>query len=385
MNNIFWVKRLGKIGGVETFIYELAKMFSDYDLVIYYEEIDQEQLKRLKQYVRCIKYHGEKLKCKKFFMNYDISIIDNVDAEEYIEMVHCVFKHNKLKPHTHPKITKYFAVGKEAAESFEEITGLKCEVVHNPITIEEPKRFLKLISATRLDADKGKILERTVKLANELEKNNIPYIWHIFTTSTDTIKNPNITYMKPSLDIRDYIVDYDYLVQLSDTEAFCYSVLEALNLNVPCIVTDIPCFKEMKLKNKINGYVLDFDMQNIPVNEIYNEIPKFSYQPLKDEWFDKIEKIKSNYKEERKMKVKVKCIKNYHDTQKGKLVTPNDEPFVVELARAEELVEAGVCEIVEKPVEIVKDLKEKAEEVTEKVKEEVKKVEAKVKKATKKK
>ena len=126
-------------------------------------------------------------------------------------------------------------------------------------------------------------------------------------------------------------------------------------------------------------------MENIPVNEIYNEIPKFSYQPLKDEWFDKIEKIKSNYKEERKMKVKVKCIKNYHDTQKGELVTPNDEPFVVELARAEELVEAGVCEIVEKPVEIVKDLKEKAEEVTEKVKEEVKKVEAKVKKATKKK
>lgn len=348
MINIFWVNKLQTIGGVETFIYELAKLFSDYDFVIYYEQIDDEQLKRLKKFVRCVKYNGEKLKCKKLFMNYDISIIDNVEAEEYIEMVHCVFKHNKLKPHVHPKITKYYAVGKEACDSFKELTGLDCEVLHNPLTIEEPKKILRLISATRLASDKGKILQRTKMLAAELEKNNIPYIWHIFTTSEDTLKNPNIIYMKPRLDIRNYISSSDYLVQLSDTEAFCYSVLEALSLNIPCIVTHIPCFEEMGMKQGVNGYILDFDMKNIPIKDIYNHIPKFSYQPLKNEWLDKIEKIKSNYKEERRMKVKVKCIKDYLDMQLEKPITTKDDPFVVELARSEELVAAGVCEIVEK-------------------------------------
>lgn len=86
------------------------------------------------------------------------------------------------------------------------------------------------------------------------------------------------------------------------------------------------------------------------------------------------------------MKVKVKCIKNYFDTkQKGKLVKATDEPFVVDLERAKELVNAGVCEIIEKPVEVVKDLKEKAEEVGTKVKEEVEKVVEKAKKTTRKK
>jgi glycosyltransferase involved in cell wall biosynthesis len=48
--------------------------------------------------------------------------------------------------------------------------------------------------------------------------------------------------MTPRLDIRDYIADADYLVQLSDTEAWSYSVLESLSLGTPVITTPIPCF-----------------------------------------------------------------------------------------------------------------------------------------------
>ena len=242
MNNIYWVGNLNIIGGVETFLYELAKMFKDYDLVIYYNNIPDIQLNRLKKYVRCIKYNGEKLKCKKLFMNYDISIIDNVEAEEYIELIHCVFKYNKLQPHTHKKITQYYAVSKEACESFKEITGEQCKIIHNPLQIDKPKKMLRLISATRLASDKGKLVERMQILINELEKNNIPYEWKIFTNDLNNLKGKGIICMKPTLDIRNYIADSDYLVQLSDTEAFCYSVLESLYLNTPVIVTPIPCF-----------------------------------------------------------------------------------------------------------------------------------------------
>ena len=287
-----------------------------------------------------------------------------------------------IKPNTHPKLTKYLGVSKQVCKTYKEVTGFDTELVYNPIEIDKPKKVLNLISATRLSAEKGK--NRMKKLANILNEAGIPYLWLIFTDDINAIENPNIIYMKPRLDIINFIANADYLVQLSDNEGYCYSVVEALSVETPVIVTDCPVFKEIGV-NKNNGFILDFDLSNVPIEEIYKGLPKFEYTPKKDVWGDILEKGKSTYKEERKMKAKVKCTKNYFDTKLDKLVTPNDEPFVVELARAEELVEAGVCEIVEKPVEIVKDLKEKAEEVTEKVKEEVKKVEAKVKKATKKK
>lgn len=357
INNIYWVGNLNVIGGVETAIYELAKQFQDYDFVIYYNSIPQNQLKRLQKYVRCVKYKGEKLKCRKFFCNYDISIIDNVEAEEYIEIVHCVFKYNKLKPHTHDKITKYYAVGKEACDSFKEITGKECEVLHNLLNIDKPNKILKLLSATRIASDKGKIVQRMQKLANELDSNNIPYQWLIFTNGQHLVNGKGIVYCQPRLDIRDFIVECDYLVQLSDTEAFCYAVLESLYLHTPVIVTPIPCFNEMGVENGKNGYILDFDMKEIPIFEIYNKIPKFEYQPLKNEWEDMIIKVKGNYKEEMKMKFKVKALINFNDLEEKKQRTIGDE-FECSKIRCDYLLE-------HKAVEVIEEIKEEPKETIE--------------------
>lgn len=356
INNIYWVGNLNVIGGVETFMYELSKMFTDYDFVIYYRNIPTNQLKRLQQYVKCVKYKGEKLKCKKFFMNYDISIIDNVESEEYIEIIHAVFKYNKAKPHTHDKITKYYAVSKEACESFKEITGKECEVLHNPLNIEKPIKTLKLISATRVASDKGKIVERMQKLVNELEANDIPYQWLIFTNGQHLVHGKRIIYCEPRLDVRNFVAECDYLVQLSDTEAFCYSVLESLYLNTPVIVTPIPCFiDEMGVENGKNGYVLDFDMKEIPIFEIYNKVPKFNYQPFKNEWEDKIIKVKGNYKEEMKMKFKVKALINFNDLEANKKRVIGEE-FECSKLRADYLLE-------HKAIEIIEEIKEKTTKV----------------------
>ena len=357
INNVYWVGKLGQIGGIETFIYELAKQFKDYDLVIYYKDIEKNQLERLKQFVKCIKYNGETINCKKFFCNYDISIIDNVEADEYIQIVHCVFSHNKLKPHTHDKITKYYAVGQEACDSFKQITNKECEVLHNLLNIEEPKRVLKLISATRLASDKGKLAERMQKLADELEANDIPFIWLVFTNGGHLIENKNVVYLEPRLDIRNYIASSDYLVQLSDTEAFCYSVLESLYLNIPVIVTDIPCFQEMHVRNEINGYIVDFDMKDIPIYNIYNNIPKFKYEKFKNEWDNMIIKEKSTYEKEKEMKVKVKCtkLKGYDDIQLKRHIEYNEE-YIVEKERADYLKQHNAIEILEEIQEEKKDV-----------------------------
>lgn len=53
--NIYYFKRIAAMGGIETFLNELAMKYKDIDLTIVYKEAAPEQLKRLKKLVRCIK------------------------------------------------------------------------------------------------------------------------------------------------------------------------------------------------------------------------------------------------------------------------------------------------------------------------------------------
>lgn len=345
MKNVFYFWNINQIGGIETFFYYLAKKYQDWDITIYYKTGDPKQIERLKQYVRVKQYKGEHIKCDRAFFNFNLETIDNFEADELIQIAHGDYKAMGIKPPTNKKITKYLGVSKQVCKTFKEVTGFDIELAYNPIQIDKPKKVLNLISATRLTKEKGK--NRIKKLAAMLDKEEIPYIWTIFTDDINAIDNPNIVYMKPRLDIINYIANADYLVQLSDNEGYCYSVVEALSVGTPVIVTDVPVFKEIGV-NKNNGFILDFDLSNVPIDQIYKGLPKFEYKPKEDNWVDILEKGTSIYKEELKMKVKVKCIKNYTDMQLNKSVTTNDDPFVVNSVRAEELVGAGVCEIVER-------------------------------------
>ena len=46
--NIFYFDRLNKIGGVETFFYEIAKKYCDNDITVFYSYGDLKQIQRLK-------------------------------------------------------------------------------------------------------------------------------------------------------------------------------------------------------------------------------------------------------------------------------------------------------------------------------------------------
>lgn len=344
MKNIFYFRKINKIGGIETFFYQLAKKYKDYDITIYYNDGDPKQIKRLKKYVRVKKYQGEEIVCDKAFFNFNIDIINNVKANEYIQIVHGDYKAMNIKPNTHSKITKYLGVSKQVCKTFKEVTGFDCELIYNPIQIDKPRKVLNLISATRLTAEKGK--NRIIKLANLLEENNIPYLWTIFTDDTNSIKNPNIIYMKPKLDIINYIANADYLVQLSDNEGYCYSVIESLCVGTPVIVTDCPVFKELGIKDGENGFILDFDLSNINIKAIYENSLKFKYEPNKDIWYKYLAEGESEYQKELKTKCKVQCIENFYDIENNnKLRTKEDDPFIVNKVRAEELEQLGLVKI----------------------------------------
>lgn len=156
--NIFYVSNFNSIGGVETYIYELARKYKDHDITVIYKTGDRKQIKRIKKYVRIIKYRGEQIKCKKAFFNYETDIIDNIEAEEYIQLIHAMLKTQGINPRVNPKITKYLCVSESAGKEWEELTGIKPTLCRNPleITAEEQKPILWLISATRLTAEKRK-------------------------------------------------------------------------------------------------------------------------------------------------------------------------------------------------------------------------------------
>ena len=293
--NIFYFDRINKIGGVETFFYEIAKKYCDNDITIFYSYGDMEQIRRLKKIVRVKKYTGQKIKCKNAFFNYNLKPIDNVIADKYYEIIHANYEQMGIQPNIHSKINEYIGVSQDVCDAFTRLTGLPCKLCYNPITIEKPKRVLYLVSATRLTREKGK--DRILKLAKALDDAGIPYIWIIFTNDTKIIKHPRIIFMEPQLNIRDYIVKADYVVQLSDTEAYCYTMIESLLLKVPVIVTPWPVLKELNIDEKC-GFILPFDMTNIPAKEIYEKEFDIKYTPPKDIWNNFIYPMKSTYKEE---------------------------------------------------------------------------------------
>ncbi|MBR4623346.1 MAG: hypothetical protein IKO45_04930 [Clostridia bacterium] len=341
--NIFTINHINKIGGVESWLYYIAKKYSDRDITIFYGVGDPDQIERLRKYVRVVKYDGEKkIKCKRAFFNYSMMGIDNIEAEEYIYVIHADYRLQNITPELHPKLNRFIAVSKTAQESFKAIFGVDVELMYNPLVVETPRKVLRLISATRLSSEKG--YPRMVKLAEALKNADIPYTWDVYTY--DDVKTELFNKCKPRLDIMDIIADHDYLVQLSSSEASCYAIREALMLKVPCIATNIETFRENGVVNGKTGWLLPLDMHNIPVQEIYKGLPPFEYKDFPDKYGALLGKNKSTYKRTENPSVKVKAIQTYRDIELNRILALG-ETAEMPYKRAVYLESRGFVELIE--------------------------------------
>ena len=365
-DNIIYARNIHEIGGVETYVYELAKKYQDYDVAVVCKTIAPQQLERLKKFCRVYIHTDEKIECKVIITNWDTSILEyvNSDAKKYT-VLHTDYS-NSTEILGLPKDRKditYIGITEDGKKKFEDITGIDRTILcRNPLKIEEDEPTLILMSATRLTKIKDN--GRHLKLAEALERQGIKFIWYIFTTdeynSNPLWENKNIMHMKNRLDLGLFYKNADWYVQLSSCEGDSYSLKEALYRGTPIVVCELPYFKEIGIKNNENALFYNIDNSN--ADEVASKMAKpfkFEFEPVKDD-YDKIMIAgKSIYKEELKMKVKVQCIKNYYDMEQKKTFTPDDKPFTVNAVRAEELVNAGVCELVEKLDEPKEELVEK--------------------------
>ena len=375
-SNIFYFSKISKIGGTEQFLYEIAKKYHKYDITIFYDEADIKQIKRLRKYVRCLKHiKGNLVKCKKAFLNFNIDMIDDIEAEEYIFVSHAIYQELGYKPPIeHPKLTKFIGVSQYASDKIEEYgrkLGMEIEATkcYNPLTLEEPKKVPIIVSAARLD-DNTKGGKRTIELIKALDRycveNDRQYLWLIFTNKTShKINSPNAVYMKPRIDVRPYIAMADFIGVLSnDMETFGYTNEEGLGYGVPLISTPLTILDELGVTDDMK-IVLDWDCSN--VDEVARliferKMKPFKYELPKDNWESILVKEKSSYEEEKNMKVKVRCRCRYVDVELSKEAgyevyinpDPTDENYerVISRKRADEILEntasvGGAIEIIE--------------------------------------
>ena len=112
----------------------------------------------------------------------------------------------------------------------------------------------------------------------------------------------------------------DYVVQLSDVKAFCYTIQEALQLKKPVLTTPIKVLPEVGVKDGENGYILPFDLDEMTDEDVerIKNIPKVS------EFDDQTEKIVKKW---RKLLGNCKPTHSYKYDDSKKMIICNASAF----------------------------------------------------------
>lgn len=309
-----YISRYNIIGGVEKFVFNFTKRMSKhYDILFLFDWVEyQNSLFEINKFSSVEKIDYKKIYKFDYFVNstaWGFSPYNNIQAEKVIQVVHADYRHVienwNFKYKKHEKVTHHVCVGEIVKEGFETVTGLKCDsIIYNLLDNEiilhdKPKHDkLTLITCSRISGEKG--FDRMLKFADILDQNKIDYVWNIYSNNAHAYAQQVIKQFKDkkkvnfkgvTTDPLTEIRKHDYLVQLSDTEGFAYSVYEALQTKTPCLITPFASGNE-QIQHGINGYILPFDLKDVNLSEIINKIPVVdSFEELgkEEDWINLFE------------------------------------------------------------------------------------------------
>lgn len=346
---VIWTKSIDMVGGIESFIYNFcACMREKYNIVVLYERINELQKAKITKYARCVQNEPNKVVvCDTLIVNrIGDNIAPNIKYEKIVQIAHCI----RQQPtwHIPQRRDAIVCVSNASKQSFGD-EGKKAKVINNLLYDEHTEKALLLVSATRVNAsDKGGNDDRMRKLAKLMKDRGIKFVWLYWGNMALHNAPEGMIYMGVDMNIKPYIKMADYLVQLSDSEAFSYSLLESLCLGTALIVTPLSQNKDMKIKDGVNAHIVPFDFDESYDVEKFKDIPKFNYkydnQKLIDKWVDVIENtVPAVYDLQKPVFVKV--VVTYQDLQIGRILSEG-EVIQMESERADELSRKGLVEIV---------------------------------------
>jgi hypothetical protein len=189
-----------------------------------------------------------------------------------------------------------------------------------------------------------------IDFAKALKGYGVPFIWLIFTDRVMNNAVDGMVFMNMTMNVAPFLAKADYLVQLSDSEAFCYSMVEALELGTPVITTPVDVLDEIGIEDGVNGYIVPFDM-NISKKTMQNiteRIPDgFGYDNGNPAIVKKWRAVLGNTKPTGAYKpsdeVTVKITRKYRDMELERLMMPG-EIFQMTRERAYKVIEGGFAE-----------------------------------------
>ena len=347
LKNVIYFPNINSVGGVETYCYQMGlKYGKDYDITVIYQHGDAEMLDKIAETCRVIRYRdGDEIECDVFIFGYGHEIIEHVKAKRIIQTFHADYICRHLNPCMDERITDRFGVAENTTKGIREHFewAKDIQTMYNPYTPVKPRKVLNLVSATRLTAEKG--FTRMVRFAEELDAKKIPFHWLVFTDSRTEFPNKSVCCLPPCHNVIDFVANADYLVQLSDTEGYSYSVVEALSVGTPVIATNFAVAEEQGIVNGKTGFILPMDMSEIPVDAIYKGLRKFSYTPNESHYETVLVKGKAKFDKDFDKPVKVRCKRQFFDIVLNKMQYLGDEQTVT-MRRAEKLTDMGLVDVV---------------------------------------
>lgn len=256
----------GQFNGYISWLNNLGRIFGDkYQITILYDNLNEPVKNSFEKYFHVEKYSN--------YYNYICNrLLVTYSTYYYPKNIICtdsnyMFIHGNTADYKNARsfkddiYSKYLGVSKIAADKAQGYYPTNdIDYVINPIKIdyELVQPHLKLVTAQRNDPIKR--ADRIELIASILDEENIPYTWNLFMDSVEHKVVGGLIYRESTSNPLPYINDADYYIQLSDSEAFCYSVVEALCLNTKVVVTPLECYNELNIKDGENAIVLPFDI-----------------------------------------------------------------------------------------------------------------------------
>lgn len=337
---VLYINNTNVVGGIETFVYNFAKIMGEYyDIAYVVNNAPKEHIQHMQKVVKVLHAPKQKIICDNLIMLRILdSIPTNIEYKKSIQMCHaCKTNKNWNIPQNCDYIVN---VSRASKDSFQEDKGI---VIHNLID-QEVHKPLVLMSATRIPAaDKGNNEKRMMKLASMLNEAGIEFMWLNF--SDGALKNPPKGFHNMGLNMNasDYFGMATYVVQLSDSEAWSYTLLEALTQNIPVLVCPFPSAYEMGVEDGKNGYILPYDM-DFDIHKIL-DVPEFKYSYSNKSIVAQWKKILNAKPKPKPKQVKVRSIfYKYYDKELKRDVFRHEEWFTTR-ERAAYLEEKGLVKI----------------------------------------
>ena len=294
---IVFQKLLYVIGGAETALINLARAFSNYNITFVFQQADLDQAIRIGRF--CDVYiddpEGDEYQCDVLIVTLCDAyacVKGRVKARKIYQQVHADWA--SMKKNTRewqnfewrpdPDVDVVVSVSETAQKGLKTAFSrpLASKVVRN-IILKPERPHRTFLSLTRLTSEKG--AERIVEMVRRFHAAGYEFHWIIAATPSasgvvekELMHDESIIFVKPGQLAQRLIHSADYLVQLSDTESYCYSVREALIAGKPCIGTRIPEFEKI-IKPGINGYLVDLNLKDLDVDAVFHKVPTPKPEP----------------------------------------------------------------------------------------------------------